>query len=122
MISGETTVAGASIGRMAKTQREKPKQDRTTQVIYRDSPEGLAILRDTAAHFGRSVAEEIRLAVAVHCTEATLAALDSREAAEDLGDRLPEFRAQVEADLEALRRTAYRPERPSLVKRAMGAR
>jgi len=87
-------------------------------VSFRVAPEVDDRITQLARYHGRSRSGELRMAVAMHDTRATLEYLRSTEGEADLGEAVAEAREQVAQDLRELEQMAYRP-RPSLGTRSV---
>lgn len=84
-----------------------PNQEVT--ISFRVSPEVEARIGQLAGYLGRSRSDVLRHAVAVFDTQLTLAYLQTTEAADELGDRLPEAQASAKRALRELSKAAYTP-------------
>jgi predicted DNA-binding protein len=85
--------------------------DNERQLAARVSPEMQRAFADFATYHGRSISEELRVAIDVHIACATLAYLGRPEALEELGspEQVKEATKRVKADMERLSSDAYRP-------------
>src|SRR4051812_8012149 len=68
-------------------------------------------LEQLADYLGMSKSEVLRVAFRVFDMQATLAYLQTEDAARELGDRLAAAQKRVKDDLRTLSRTAYKPRR-----------
>ncbi|MGH3030099.1 MAG: hypothetical protein ACRDNE_04930 [Gaiellaceae bacterium] len=89
-----------------------PRTEKPQQTPFRAPPALMRLLRECAARHGRSVAEELRLAVELHVTRALVEQLPKPEVQKELGGEAARIEEDMRAKLARLLETTYRPGKP----------
>jgi hypothetical protein len=76
---------------------------------FRAPAELMQLLRECAARYGRSAAEELRIAVELHVTTSAIHELATVDVSHKLGDEAAAVEAQMRDHLRALSERAYGP-------------
>ncbi len=79
------------------------------QIPFRASPALMKLLRECAKRHGRSVAEELRVAVELHVTRSIVEALPDPDVRRNVGKDAARVEEEMRARLARLCETAYGP-------------
>jgi predicted DNA-binding protein len=83
--------------------------EKVEQMPFRAPAELMQLLRECAARYGRTAAEELRIAVELHVTTSAIHELARPGVREKLGEEAAAVETQMREHLRALAERAYRP-------------